>query len=151
MEPGSPALSAWRLHHWTTREVPSSFFLAHGMPAFPQAPGSQRGQQKGLDQSSCFPPSPGCPPGRMSWPPLPKSCPSIRVQLIFSPFWKNTWTPTTFLSPSLPPASVHTTVLGPCFRMSWGHRRGSKLSFIASSFVQKRQSPGARAGQSQGG
>ena len=150
MEPGSPALSEWRLHHWTTREV---LFLLSGSwrAGLPQAPGSQRGQQKGFDQSSCFPPSPGSPLGRMSRPPLPESCPSIRVQLIFSPFRKNTGTPTAFLSPSLPPASVHRTMLGPCFRVSWGHRRGSKPSLIASSFVQKRQSPGARAGQSQGG
>ena len=31
MEPGSPALRAWSLPHWTTREVPSSFFLAHSV------------------------------------------------------------------------------------------------------------------------
>ena len=42
-------------------------------------------------------------------------------------------------------------MLGPCFQMNWGHQRGNKLNLIASSFVQKRQSPGARTGQSQGG
>ena len=27
MEPGPPALGAWSLNHWTTREVPSECFL----------------------------------------------------------------------------------------------------------------------------
>ena len=28
MEPGPPALGAWSLSHWTTREVPLGFFLS---------------------------------------------------------------------------------------------------------------------------
>ena len=27
IEPGSPAFGAWRLSHWTTREVPRIYFL----------------------------------------------------------------------------------------------------------------------------